>query len=332
MATFQERAGRITATAAQIAKIQGASLESSVLDQAKASLVISGYDNWNGGTDLFTLMLEVPIPTYASIDHQREELEQSIERRVSQVVRTEIGNRISDVVISPVLADDYRPVEPAPTMDILAEDIPSFWQSGFFRLFITHVAANKAEAHQLKEVLARYQIAAFVAHDDIEPTKEWQTEIERALRTMDALVAIISLGFLASRWCDQEVGIAIGRSKLIIPLRAGADPHGFLGKYQGLQSAGVDIHTVGEKVCEILTQNPFSSQRMAEALVERLVSSSSYDAAKRNMTLLERAPRLNASQVARVVRSIDENNQVGNAFGVPGRIRSLVAHVSEGAI
>jgi hypothetical protein len=106
MATFPERAGRITATAAQVAKLQGASLEATVLEQAKASLVEMGYDNWNGGTDLFTLMLEVPIPTYAAIDHQREELERSIERCVSQVVRTEIGNRVSDVVISPVLADE----------------------------------------------------------------------------------------------------------------------------------------------------------------------------------------------------------------------------------
>ena len=106
MATFPERAGRITATAAQVAKLQGVSLEATVLEQAKASLVETGYDNWNGGTDLFTLMLEVPIPTYAAINHQREELERSIERRVSQVVRTEIGNRISDAVISPVLADE----------------------------------------------------------------------------------------------------------------------------------------------------------------------------------------------------------------------------------
>jgi hypothetical protein len=332
MATFAERAGRITATAAQVAKLQGASLEATVLEQAKASLVETGYDNWNGGSDLFTLMLEIPIPTYAAIDHQREELERSIEQRVSQVVRTEVGNRISDVVISPVLAYESRPIEPAPTSDISSEDIPSFWQPGFFRLFITHVAANKTEAHQLKEALARYQIAAFVAHDDIEPTKEWQSEIERALRTMDALVAIISPGFLASRWCDQEVGIAIGRSKLIIPLRAGADPHGFLGKYQGLQATEVEVPMVAEKVGEILTQNPLSSQRMADALVERLASSWSYDTAKRNMTLLERVPRLNASQVARLVRVIDENSQVGEAFGVPARIRNLVARVGEGAV
>jgi hypothetical protein len=240
-----------------------------------------------------------------------------------------MGNVITEVLISPILAEESRPAEPAPSTDVPPEEIPSFWQPGFFRLFITHVAASKAYAHQLKELLARFGIAAFVAHDDIEPTREWQTEIERALRTMDALAAIISPDFLSSRWCDQEVGIAIGRSKLVVPLRAGADPHGFLAKYQGLQALGVDVGTIVERVVEILTMHPMSASRMAEALVDRLASSSTWAGSKRTMTLLERVPRLNASQVARLIRVIEENDQVGKAFGVPEKIRGLVARVGE---
>jgi len=57
MAEFPERANRIVATAAQIAQLQGASLEVTVLQQARASLVETGCDNWNGGTTFFTLML-----------------------------------------------------------------------------------------------------------------------------------------------------------------------------------------------------------------------------------------------------------------------------------
>lgn len=330
MTAFPERAGRITATAAQVAKLQGASLEATVLEHSRANLVETGYDNWDGGTIFYTLMLELPIPTYAAIGDRREELERAIQGRVSQVVRAEIGNRITEVVISPVLAEESRPVEPAPSTDIPAEDIPSFWQAGYFRLFITHVATDKAEAHELKEHLARFQIAAFVAHDDIEPTKEWQTEIERALRTMDALVAMISTGFLGSRWCDQEVGIAIGRGKLVIPLRAGADPHGFLGKYQGLQAGGVAFPTLAERIVDILIQNPQSSQRMADALVERLASAWTYETAKRAIALLEQVPRLNTPQVARLVRAIDDNDQVRDAFGVPARIQNLVARQGGG--
>lgn len=332
MDTFPERAGQIARTAQEIAKLQGASLEATVLGQAAASLVETGYDNWNAGTNLFTLMLEVPVPAYAAIGDQCAELEHSIQQRVSQVVRTHIGNCITDVVISPILARESRPVESAPTTDTPAEEIPSFWQPGFFRLFITHVVANKIEAHQLKKVLVQYQVVAFVAHDDVEPAKEWQAEIDRALRTMDALVAIMSQGFLASRWCDQEVGFAMGRSKLVIPLQSGADPHGFLGKYQALPAAGLEMSTVADKIFRILVKSPSSAQRMADALVDRLASSSTYDGAKRTMELLARAPRLNTSQVARLFQAIDENSQVGNAFGVPDGIRTLVARAGKDAV
>jgi len=328
MATFADRAPALVATAAQIARLQGAEPEATVLEQATPTLVETGYDNWNGGTDLFTLMLEVPIRTYATIDAGREALEKSIHRRLSQLVRTDVGNAITEVVISPILAEASRPTEPPPGAEAPApEDIPAFWQPGFFRLFISHVASTKASAHHLKEALARYQVAAFVAHDDIEPTREWQAEIERALRTMDALTAIIGPGFVESRWCDQEVGIAIGRGKLVIPLQAGTDPHGFMGKHQGLQTQGLEASDIAAKIVEVLIQHPLSTERMTEALLDRLVASRSWESSKRTMTLLERAPGLNPSQVARLVRAIDENGEVANAFGVPERIRNLVGRV-----
>jgi hypothetical protein len=37
--------------------------------------------------------------------------------------------------------------------------------------------------------------------------------------------------FSGSQWCDQEVGFALAQRKLVVPLKFGADPHGFIGKY-----------------------------------------------------------------------------------------------------
>jgi hypothetical protein len=327
MATFPEKVRPLVATVAQVARLQGADLEATVLERAKPSLIETGFDNWDGSTTMYTLMLEVPIPTYALIS-DTEALEKQIQRRVSRLVRTEVGSNITEVIIGPQLAETERPSEPPPS-DPGGEEIPSFWQPGYFRLFITHLAAHKASAHKLKEALARFQVAAFVAHDDIEPTREWQGEIERALRTMDALVAVVAPGLVESRWCDQEIGVAIGRGKLVLPLRAGADPHGFMAKYQALQIQNLDALAVAEKIVEVLIQHSQSTERMTEGLVDRLVSSGSWDASKRSMSLLEKAPRLNVSQVARLVRASDENVDVKHAWGVPERIQALVAQRGE---
>lgn len=110
------------------------------------------------------------------------------------------------------------------------------WRSGYFRVFISHLTENKESATYLKNYLAKYGIDCFVAHEDIEPSKLWQTEIEKALASMDLLCAIITPNFYQSKWCDQEVGIALGRAIPTLSIKKGADPHGFVGKYQAIKA------------------------------------------------------------------------------------------------
>ena len=75
-------------------------------------------------------------------------------------------------------------------LEVLASSYiePAFWRKGMFRLFISHLAVHKKWASDLQEALLPYGISGFVAHSDIEPTTEWQNQIETALSTCDALV------------------------------------------------------------------------------------------------------------------------------------------------
>lgn len=50
-----------------------------------------------------------------------------------------------------------------------------------FRLFMSHLSAEKIFAAQPQEALLKHGISAFVAHNYIEPTLEWQTQIETPL-------------------------------------------------------------------------------------------------------------------------------------------------------
>ena len=56
----------------------------------------------------------------------------------------------------------------------IIEVIPdsTFWHTNHFRLFMSHLSSFKARTAQLQESLKDYGISAFVAHEDIEPTKE----------------------------------------------------------------------------------------------------------------------------------------------------------------
>jgi hypothetical protein len=97
---------------------------------------------------------------------------------------------------------------------------PSFWSEQEPRIFLSHLTKYKKLTSTLSQTLKDdYGVVGFVAHEDITPTKQWQDEIEAALSTMDALVALMTPKFINSCWCDQEVGVAIGRNLPIIAIK-----------------------------------------------------------------------------------------------------------------
>lgn len=58
---------------------------------------------------------------------------------------------------------------------------PKFWEKNCFRLFVSHLSEWKQYAAELQKELLAFGVSCFVAHTDIEPTKEWLDEIETAL-------------------------------------------------------------------------------------------------------------------------------------------------------
>ena len=201
---------------------------------------------------------------------------------------------------------------------------PTFWQSNEPRLFISHVSSIKSKAAKLATELSSLGISAFVAHEDIVPTKAWESEIEKALSTMDALVALLSDGFGESNWTDQEVGVAIGRGVPVIPVKIDLDPYGFIGKWQAIVGQGKRIEVVAEEVRDALLDKPGIDMKLTETLVDRFVSSHSWANAKSNMTHLEKCRYLSPDMIHRLKDAVEHNSQVADAFGVPARLDMLI--------
>ena len=154
------------------------------------------------------------------------------------------GNKNGYVIEMSKRAEDSVLVELAQHVGFLIEEAPKpgidppFWRKRMFRLFVTHLAIEKVLAAQLQEALLGYGISGFVAHNDIEPTLEWQTQIETALSTADSLVALLHPAFHKSNWTDQEIGFAMGRGLPVFAIRFGQDPYGFIGRFQGFVGGG----------------------------------------------------------------------------------------------
>lgn len=206
---------------------------------------------------------------------------------------------------------------------------PTFWSGSSARVFLSHLASTKMTTTQLRDELVKFGISAFVAHVDIEPTKEWQIEIESALATMDGLIALLAPGFKESNWCDQEVGVAIGRKLPIVSVRLGLDPYGFIGKYQALQGSGKDNKALARELFDIFILNPSIGPKITSTLVKMLSESFSFDESKRLITLIEKSTYLTTKHVASMQETLEENGQVSSSWGVPEKIHAIAEKFSD---
>ena len=211
---------------------------------------------------------------------------------------------------------------------------PAFWRSGYFRLFISHLARYGRFAADLQDRLLSFGVSSFVAHNNIEPTREWQDEIEAALATCDGMLALLHPGFHDSKWADQEIGYAMGRQALIVTARLGTDPYGFIGKFQGMNGTGKNAAALAEELFDILRQHTMTRARIAEAVVALFSQSDSFAEARNNMKLLEQTSYWSASLSDRVRSASESNRQIGDAVWqrnpevmVPQRLEEFLARM-----
>ncbi len=166
------------------------------------------------------------------------------------------------------------------------------------RLFMSHLASHRDFVGVAGQRLAQYGVEAFVAHDSIEPSVEWQQVIEAALADCDAMVVFLHTGFQQSLWCDQEVGWALGRGRPILALAFDIDPYGFMGKFQARKCAGMNGLQVGDAIAEWLVKVPTLHAALAESLSHAFRYSSSWDFTRMLVPLLEQVTTFTEDQLA----------------------------------
>jgi hypothetical protein len=81
-----------------------------VLAQSTASINQTGYDNWDQGTDIYQITLNVPFRLFSQIEEVRNALEESILSAIRVLLRGHEGSFIASVLISTELStsDNWR--------------------------------------------------------------------------------------------------------------------------------------------------------------------------------------------------------------------------------
>jgi len=204
------------------------------------------------------------------------------------------------------------------------------WESLSVKLFISHKYEDREFVGLVKYYLEKYDINAFVAHDDIEPNELWRTVIKSALSSCDSLVALMHPDFHSSQWCDQEVGWALGRNIPVAAIRRQSDqrtPDGFLEERQdisiGSGQSRPEAH-IAWKIFMLILNDSRTHEKGQRALAEAMVKSFSFDNTRALWPLIEQEPRWESDQLRRMEYAVSTNSQVYGAFLGPVDIPTLV--------
>jgi hypothetical protein len=198
------------------------------------------------------------------------------------------------------------------TSKVSKKAIKRIWEEdNHYRLFLRHKSEVSKKVTALKNRLKVYGVSAFVAHANIQATRQWQDEIENALYSMDALAAIMTEDFHESNWTDQEVGFALGRHVPVIPLRLGRNPYGFLARIQALSC---NWDNAAKRIVKLL----ITHDGMFDAYLQAIRDCDSFDNANLLAEILPSIEELDDDEIAELVDAYNSNGQVYESFGFNG--------------
>jgi hypothetical protein len=300
--------------------------------------IVSIHEGWDcetyyDGTSYgHAITLMVPEDTFFKVMGRIDDLRSRIAADINKLDNSQ-NERVSEVFIEMEPTESnhwreqsgvYRPRTPVSSIPV--EALQRIWGPEHVRLFLSHKSSVKEDVSRLKQSFARCGIAAFVAHEDIEPTEEWQREIERALFSMDALVALLSSDYHDSDWTDQEAGVAIGRGVPLITIRLGRNPYGLMGKGQGLGGCGWDdTDSIAVKIFHLLHKCLPDKSRLFECALSAYTASTSWtDSAWKVKHLLSFFKSLTEEQVAHIVNAYRMNCQNKDSFNGMDLLKPLL--------
>jgi hypothetical protein len=170
----------------------------------------------------------------------------------------------------------------------------------------------------LKDSFEKIGFEVFLAHEDIKPGLEWQTEIIKNLKKCDIFIPFLTKNFGSSEWTDQETGMAVIDDKLIIPLQVNVLPYGFIGKIQGQKlhkpSEGeLDFDRVTEEITKIIINDKRFRSGIKEFAISNLINSRSYYEANARVKILKYFVKFTNEEINRICDGVIKNTQIYGA-------------------
>lgn len=204
------------------------------------------------------------------------------------------------------------------------------------KTFICHSSKDKKVAGLFKAFFERYfGFEVFLAHEDIPPSAEWDSEILMNLKKSDLFIPLISADFEKAIFANQEIGMAIAWGIKIIPIKIdNTNPCGFISKLQAYKCRDSSVDELLKATTTIfflIIEDPRFSQHYKSRAVDSILCAFSDSDCFRTTriilkTLIKTDEKLNfhKGQVKSMVEAINQNNQINNELYVLPKFKKLL--------
>jgi hypothetical protein len=207
------------------------------------------------------------------------------------------------------------------------------------RIFVSYSTADKTLAGQVRAHFAQAGFSVFLAHEDMQPSEDFIARIRSELVECNVFIPLLTDKFRSSPWTDQEVGLALSRSKLgkdaclILPLvfaPTALPPHGFIKDVQAIRITEPNQleSAVLQAVAAIdlkLGLAPFRREKAISAFC----ASQSFASAKQNADKLWAFAPFTFQEATRLAQASVTNNQIYLPVELRSRVKRLLGlHIS----
>ena len=190
-------------------------------------------------------------------------------------------------------------------------------------IFIGHTSSKEPMARNLKDLLAKAGLSAYVAHKDMKLTAKWREVIQEKISSADVFLAILSRDFEKSAHCNQELGFAAsvrewrpfvsGRSLIIMAFKQkGVVHYGFISDEHAAEfTCETDIPPM---VLDTLLEKDFDL--WFKSFICRIRRSSCWRGSERILIPeLKKIEKLTIKQAYELADAINSNPNVYDAWG-----------------
>lgn len=192
------------------------------------------------------------------------------------------------------------------------------------RIFMSYKHEDRELAGEFKLNLEHFGFSVFLAHEDIEASRDWQEVILQELKSTDVFVPLLTSRYKESVYTDQESGVAIGRGLPIIPLKVDIDPYGFLDKTQAQKVDPEDIRGCCVEILEVISGYDYLQEKLRKSLIQGFGNSRDFeDAILKSGYLLRQAPYTEL-EINDIIRMATQNHANYGSFKACNNIEKLI--------